>query len=115
MSPPDQMPARTLEIRETVEDGCHTLAMVGELDIASSPILHAAVTRAMDNGGRALRLDLRELRFIDSTGLHAILTARELCRADGRELLLIPGPPSVQRLFELTNLLEALPFANPED
>lgn len=110
------MPAREqLEIRETLDGARHTLALVGELDIASTPAMQTALTRVLANETRALRLDLRQLSFIDSTGLHAVLTAKEQCEARGYDFSLIAGPAPVQRLFELTNLLGVLPFVDPED
>jgi anti-anti-sigma factor len=55
-------------------------------------------------------VDLSELAFIDSTGLHTIVDAYKRCR-DGRPTLVIrPGPPNVQRVFELTNAVDYLPF-----
>jgi anti-anti-sigma factor len=45
-----------------------------------------------------------------STGVRLVLAAREMCAECGCEFFLVAGPPSVQRLFEMTGLLEALPF-----
>lgn len=99
-------------VRETVCGSEHTFALTGELDLASAPTLQGAIaslTAAM-NGTRAITLDLSRLQFIDSTGLHAILTTQELCQANGYEFSLVPGPRNVQRLFEITNLVDALPW-----
>jgi anti-sigma B factor antagonist len=99
-------------VDETVCGGEHTLMLTGELDLASTPILQATVASLSRtvNGVRAIRLDLSGLQFIDSTGLHAILATAELCRANEYEFSLVPGPPNVQRLFEIVNLVEVLPW-----
>jgi anti-sigma B factor antagonist len=100
-----------LDVQElTAEDGGRLLALVGELDIASVDVLNAAVERARGDGAPSITLDLRELSFIDSTGLAAIVLASRRCDKDGLELSLIPGSPSTQRLFEMTGLLDVLPF-----
>jgi anti-sigma B factor antagonist len=100
-----------LDVQErTAEDGGRLLAPVGELDIASVDALNAAVERACADGAPSITLDLRELSFIDSTGLAAIVLASRLCDTHGSEFSLIPGSPSTQRLFEITGLLDALPF-----
>jgi anti-anti-sigma regulatory factor len=52
---------------------------------------------------------------MDSTGLRTVLLAKELCDSHGFELSLVPGPPKVQRLFELTALLDVLPFDGGRD
>jgi anti-sigma B factor antagonist len=99
-----------LELREREQDGVQTLTLAGELDIASVPALNAAVNRLCTDATKAITLDLSELRFIDSTGLAAIVLAGKLCEQHHYDFALIPGPAPVQRLFELTGLIEVLPF-----
>jgi anti-anti-sigma factor len=48
--------------------------------------------------------------FIDSTGLAAIVLISRLCERDGRELSIIRGPRPLQRLFEITGMIDVLPF-----
>jgi anti-anti-sigma factor len=101
-----------LEIEERIDESRHTLALGGELDIASVPTLHAAIARIGRAGSiRSIILDLRGLILIDSTGLAEIILTSQLCERDGFELILIPGPRTVQRLFERTGLIDALPFS----
>ena len=56
----------------------------------------------MSGGVSAIMLDLRELTFIDSTGLHALVRAKERARTHGQQLILVGARPSARRLFELT-------------
>src|SRR5262249_42523260 len=51
-------------------------------------------------------IDLRELRFLDSSGLSRLLAARKRARRNGHRLLLIRGPRTVQRLLALTGVAE---------
>jgi anti-sigma B factor antagonist len=88
----------------------HTVVLAGELDLATAPELEQMSEQLCANGARELVLDLQGLEFIDSTGLSAILRVSERCEAYRCTLYLTPGPPKVQRLFELTGLLERLPF-----
>jgi len=101
-----------LEVDELVDGQRYTLVLAGELDIASAVTLHGAVARARANGAAisALTLDLSGLIFIDSTGLAEIILTGQLCDRDGYAFALVPGPRAVQRLFELTGLIGALPF-----
>ena len=107
------MPHPGLSLDARSEGRRHTLLLAGELDLATAPELEGMTEQACANGAAELVLDLRDLAFIDSTGLRAILRARERCEAHRCELFLTPGPPAVQRLFELTGLLERLPFLEP--
>jgi anti-sigma B factor antagonist len=101
-----------LEIKERLCDGRCTLVLGGELDMASAAMLHAAVARVCNPGttGGRITLDLRKLVFIDSTGLAEIILTNRLCDRDGLDFALIRGPQAVHRLFEITGLVDALPF-----
>lgn len=86
------------------------IALSGELDIASAPVLEAKVGELCADGARSVVIDLSELTFIDSTGLRTLLSAQSLCNERACDFALIPGQKNVQRLFALTGLLEHLPF-----
>ena len=62
-------------------------------------------------GVSAVEFDLSRLTFMDSTGLRVVLLAKELCDRHSCEFLVIPGPAQIQRLFEVTGILERLPFS----
>ncbi len=87
------------------------LALAGELDIASAPTFEQAVAELepVEDSPR-LVLDLSELTFMDSTGLRALLVARQEAGESGRELVLRPGPRQVQRVFELSGTLDRFQF-----
>jgi anti-anti-sigma factor len=73
--------------------------LAGELDIATTPQLARAL-RALR--ARLVVLDLRELAFMDSCAVHAIVDASIRARDVGRRILLLAGPPAVDRVFTLT-------------
>ena len=68
------------------------------------------IERAEASDARQIVLDLRELTFIDSSGVRMIVCADLRSRQDGDRLRLIRGGARVQRVFELTGVLERLPF-----
>ena len=45
---------------------------------------------------------MRELAFMDSSGVHAIVNASARARQRGRRLVVLRGPPDVDRVFSLT-------------
>ena len=55
-------------------------------------------------------LDLSRLTFMDSTGIHAVLLAKELSAEHGVEFSVVPGEAQVKRLMQITGLLAALPI-----
>jgi anti-sigma B factor antagonist len=84
------------------------LQLVGELDLASSPVLEHALEGADVVASPLLVLDLDELKFVDSTGLRIILVAHESARTRGQEFAITPGSPQVQRLLSITSVAEHL-------
>ena len=74
--------------------------LAGELDLAASPRLARTLEEALQRA-RLVVLDLRELTFMDSAGLHIIVEANIRARRDGRRLLLVRGGAQVRRLFVL--------------
>ena len=101
-------------IRQEDRDDRYRLVLTGELDMARADELEAAITRLCTAGALEIELDLRQLTFIDSQGLRAIIAAQETCASHHAEYFLIRGEhPAQQRLFEVTGLLNLLPWRVP--
>ena len=81
--------------------------VAGDLDIATSPQLVRTLREAQSRA-RLVVLDLRELAFMDSAGVHAIVDASTRARQAGRQLVLLRGPGAVDRLFALTGTSDAV-------
>jgi anti-anti-sigma factor len=97
-------------INERSRDREVTLALVGELDVACSASFEEVVRRVCARGPDSLLLDLSELAFMDSSGLRVVLVTNDLCQQGGIELQILPGMPQVQRIFEVTGVLDTMPF-----
>ena len=82
-------------------EGFRGLRLAGELDLRSLEPLAAAFA-ALPVEGQAT-LDLSELTFIDSSGLHAIEEIARVQNGNG-PLILAGTPATVARLLEITNL-----------
>ena len=80
------------------------LKLVGELDVATAPRLIEAVHDTSITA-RPVTLDLAELTFVDSSGIHAILTLAESLNGDGPLVILNPSD-AVVRVFEILGLHE---------
>jgi stage II sporulation protein AA (anti-sigma F factor antagonist) len=90
------------------------LSLIGELDLASAPALAEELAKLA--GAESVIMDLRELEFIDSTGLSVLVKAHQDAQESGRQFGLVKGGPQVQRLLGLTGLAERLTVADaPEE
>jgi anti-sigma B factor antagonist len=63
-----------------------------------------AVKKAFDARFPQLVIDLRRVTFVDSSGLRVFIEARQEALKREIELRVSPGPPRVQRIFEVTGL-----------
>jgi anti-anti-sigma factor len=94
---------------DTREDGdLVVLSLTGEFDLAGVPKFDAALAQVEAAAPRVLVVDLNDLAFMDSSGLRSLVMADERARKAGRRLAIVPGPPVVRRVFEITKLDERL-------
>ncbi len=99
-----------LVIRSWRDDSTRLVALYGELDLASGPLLEQHLRRSGLPTPERLVIDLSGLEFLDCSGLHALLRVRERCQANGEMLSLLHGPWAVDRMFELTGTRSRFSF-----
>jgi anti-sigma B factor antagonist len=100
----DQIPARPPVFACTATHGGLDAAwvnVVGELDLETAPELECTL-RESERLAHLTVLDLRELVFMDCTGVHTIVEASLRARKAGRRLVLVRGAPDIYRMFMLT-------------
>ncbi|MBB4662282.1 STAS domain-containing protein [Conexibacter arvalis] len=93
-----------LAIEPTMEYGQAVVRVTGELDLATVGILEQTVQDLLASGCPGVVLDLRELAFIDSTGLRMLLRLDDLASDCGRRFGIVEGTGPVRRLLRLTGL-----------
>src|SRR5919198_5655217 len=90
---------------ETREEGEQVrIAVGGELDLSSALTFDDEIRRAEERGPQTLVLDLRALRFMDSTGLRLILSAQQRATKRGHRFAIVEGSEAVQRIFRLAGV-----------
>jgi anti-sigma B factor antagonist len=99
-----------LEIRRDADGQGVVIALRGELDLGSAPHFEQELREIQAARPGRILIDLRSLDFMDCTGIRLIIRARQSAHADGRLLALRRGPRQVQRLFQLTGLLDHFTF-----
>ncbi len=80
------------------------LAVSGELDVATAPMLRVHIRFALGGRPASLVLDLSGLRFCDAAGLSALAMARNASMRDGVSLALAAVPRPVTRLLKVTGM-----------
>ena len=85
----------------------------GELDVATQSELRTVLEQHAD--APAITLDLRVLGFVDTSGLRLVLETADAARRDCRAFWVVPGPPAVQRLFDVAGVAGLVPFRAEPD
>jgi anti-sigma B factor antagonist len=97
----------SLAARVAAVDGGAELALAGDIDLATTDALEELIGATEEGMPGPLTIDMREVTFLDSTGLRVLIDAQR--RARGRHPFAVrvdPGP--VRRLIEAVGLIEAL-------
>jgi anti-sigma B factor antagonist len=87
------------------------VAVAGELDLANAGALQAQLDALRDHGFTDVVLDLRELEFMDSSGVALILGEGRRARGAGQRFSLVAGRTAVQRALRLCGVADELEFA----
>ncbi len=97
------------EIETVKRDDALIILVSGEIDLSTGAQLDAALTRAKAEAAARIVVDLERVTFMDATGLGILVRHSSSDVGDSR-IRLTPGPPQVQRLFELSGMRAHLPF-----
>ena len=92
---------------EQLDNNSVRIALRGELDFEHAYTFDEELRRVEAMEPDCICLDLRELTFLDSSGLGRLVAARRRSLKARRRLVLVRGPAAVQRLLQLTAVEES--------
>lgn len=95
---------------------CLVVRMSGELDLSSAAVFRDKVDEELrKTGAPNLILNLKDLEFVDSTGLGAIFGRHRQVTLGGGRLILTSVPPKVQSMLDMAGLSSVLSFARTDE
>ena len=74
----------------------------GELDVATAPRIHLALTELRGDGARHITVDLAGVTFLDTAGLRVLLEHDRLLRGRGGGLQVVRPSEQIERLLYIT-------------
>jgi anti-anti-sigma factor len=80
------------------------LELSGILDGIKGNELRREVSGVLANGAEILLIDMKEVNFIDSSGLGALVSAMQMARNANAKLFICSISAQVRMLFELTKM-----------
>lgn len=102
--------APALEVSIKRSSNLSIASIAGELDLAGAGLLLSHIEEATNGGVEGVVCDLGQLRFIDSTGLHAFSEIDELLRRKGLGFaLVLPEQAQIRKVFRISGMDRLLP------
>ncbi|MBL1257272.1 STAS domain-containing protein [Methylocystis sp. Sn-Cys] len=89
---------------QTQNDRAVLIVKEERLDAHNSSELKERILRTLEEGGRRLVVDLADVKFIDSSGLGALLSGYKNASQRSGTFVLSGLQPRVRSMFELTRL-----------
>ena len=87
----------------------HVIALDGDLELANVAAIESELSQVEAGDCSQIVLDLRRLAFLDSTGIHVLMSAHARATANGRPLALVVGDGPVHRVLDVCGALSILP------
>lgn len=97
----------------TSEESPSTVRHQGDLDIVTSEEVKRQLAAMVEDGSSTVTLDLRNVGFVDSSGLGALVAVHNYAEARGSQLVVRSAPSHVRDLFSLTRLDKLLTVEEP--
>jgi anti-anti-sigma factor len=88
--------------------GSSLVRLPAEIDLTSAPELRDEMLAALNRDGAHLVVDAQDVTFMDSSGINALVRARERALALGGSLHVVTRHPAVLRVLQITGLEERL-------
>jgi len=95
---------QNFDVAEQMAGGIPVLVVTGEIDVVTKPVLHDHLDAQLEMGRSTMVVDLRNVTFLDSTGLGVLIGALKRCREAGGDLRLVVDAPRILQLFTITGL-----------
>ena len=93
-----------LEISVSDVGSDSTLRLRGDIDLGTASLLEAEVGRLAEAGRRHVRVDLRDVGFMDSQGINVLAGAHKRLSSVGATLCLVAPSEPVRRVLEITGV-----------
>jgi anti-anti-sigma factor len=106
--------AVSLSIRTGAQgDRTFVIALRGEVDYTSARQFREEVSALLGGAIRVLVVDLKEVSFLDSTGVGTLVVASRICADFGVTMLLRDVNPFIARLFSVLGVSDVLGVPEP--
>ena len=93
-----------MQIQYREQGQASVVSLPAQLVMAVAPTIRTALAQLVDNGNTNLVLDMRNIDYVDSSGLSVLISILKAAQLRGGEVVLLDPSPDVRALIELTRL-----------
>jgi anti-sigma B factor antagonist len=93
-----------LDISTNHKDGASIVALSGEVDVYTAPVLRARLIEATESGAGPLVVDMSGVEFIDSSGLGVLVSILKRISEQGSTMTIVSDREIVLKVFRITGL-----------
>lgn len=99
--------------QETDPLGRTLVRMIGDCDLYNAPRFKTAILERLEAGDRRMLFDMSGLRYLDSTGVGAIIAILQTSKKCGGEIVFRGVSGSPRRVLEISSILPLMKLENP--
>lgn len=99
-----------LDVEASREETAGVIALRGEIDVYTAPLLRQKIVDLVDEGATNLVVDMADVDFLDSTGLGVLVEGLKRVKARGGNLALVASQDKILKIFDITGLNKAFPI-----
>jgi len=100
-----------MEIKQRYIENCVIIDIKGVLDIYSHTSLYYTVNALINSGKTSIIIDMKNVQYIDSTGIGALVSLVKLSKTQSFDLRFADVQETVKQRLELSKLYTFLPVA----
>ena len=101
-----------MQLQHTTEQNIEVIQLPKRILMADAKQTKKSLHNFLDRKQPRIALDMREVEFIDSSGLAVLVNCLQTCRRKSGDVCLFGMRDTVQTLFELTRLHTVFPIVN---
>lgn len=102
------------QLTTDADDARARVTVAGELDLVSAPELEQTLRHLRLAPAGDVVLDLREVTFIDSSGLRVVLVGSRDARTAGHRFVVLAGTGQVRRVIDMAQVADHLELGDDE-
>ena len=86
-------------------DDIQTIKLIGDLDVYSEDEFKSFIEEEIDSN-KDITIDLKELDYLDSTGLGMFMNIYKIVNDNDKEIKIINAKDNIVKLFRITDLTD---------